>query len=512
MGTFQRMLKNLGALFGGKLISILQQIVVPAVFISRYGAGGFGEWIALSSSVVVLSTLNFGVNTYMNQDLAMRFQRGETQDYHIRQSTALRIMLAVLLLAGVLMLSFFFIPFDTILRLNISRLAAQSTLYLLAMQVLVMILFGYLSGMFLGVDRAHRGANWNNTKAIANTLGLLTGVVLYAPFPVLAGIQLSMLLLCSAGVLFDIRRTAPQLFPTLRYWQRSAVKDILHGSGYFGLIEMSTFLTYSAPLLIMQRLVGPVAVAAFVLMRTIFSMCRQILAMFTQSMAPEITNLFGRSDWPMLTRLYDYSERIVLFLISVVNLTVLLLSPVLITLWVHKKAAAGHPHAHVSDLFSIYPYVLTSAISIVISLKEHKFQFQFSTNTHVELAKIMFFSYIAMVAVSCGTISYFGVIGFLWTWLAAESLQVVQLVKLNERFFAHVAKLDTIFITRLVSLCLVGLFLAYAALLRTSLLPLIAQAGIAIAAGLIVAAIAWKLFRVKEVYASMLTRFGKRFA
>jgi len=156
--------------------------------------------------------------------------------------------------------------------------------------------------------------------------------------------------------------------------------------------------------------------------------------------------------------------------------------------------------------------VLSSAISIVISLKEHKFQFQFSTNTHIELAKIMFFSYIAMVAVSFGTIQYFGVVGFLWTWLAVETLQTVRLVRLNEKLFAHVEKLDTIYITRLASICVIGLFVAFGALAKTSTLPLVAQAAIATLAALAVGTVAWYLFRVKEVYSTMLGRFSKRFA
>jgi O-antigen/teichoic acid export membrane protein len=499
-------------MFSGKIISIIQQIVIPPIFIYRYAAAGYGEWIALSSSVAVLSTLNFGVNTYMNQDLAVRFQRGETQGYHTRQSTALRLLLGVVALAGVLFLSFFLIPFDTLLKLHISRSAAQWTLYLLAMQVLFMILFGYLAGIFMGVALAHRGANWNNAQALASSLGLLAGVMLHAPFPVLAGIQLSTLLLCSLAVLADLRRTAPEAFPSVRFFDRSAVKDILHGSGYFGLIEVSTFLTYSAPLLLIQRFAGPVAVAGFGLMRIVFSMCRQVLAMFTQSMGPEITNLFGRRDWPALGRLYDYSERLIFFLITLVNLTVLMLSPVLITLWVHKKATAGAAVHPVSDLFAVYPYVISSAISIVVSLKEHKFQFQFSTNTHVELAKIMFFSYLAMVVVSFGTIPYFGVAGFLWVWLAVESFQTVRLVKLNEKLFAHIEKLDTIYITRLAGICIVGLFVAFAALTRTSTMPLLTQTWIGFGAAALVGLIAWQVFGVREVYSSMTSRLAKRFA
>jgi O-antigen/teichoic acid export membrane protein len=512
MGPFQRILKNLGAMFAGKIISIIQQVVIPPIFIYRYSTAGFGEWLALSGAVSALGMLNFGVQTYMNQDLAVRFQRGETQGYHIRQSTALRLLIGVVFTAAVLLLAFFAIPFDTLLKLHISRSAAQWALYLLALQVLFMILFGYLSGIFMGVAMAHRGAHWNNAQALASSLGLLAGVVLHAPFPVLAGIQLSCLLVCSVGVLIDLRRTAPELFPSLRFWDGPAVKDILKGSGYFGLIEMSTFLTYSAPLLLLQRMAGPVAVAGFGLMRIIFSMCRQVLAMFTQSMGPEITNLFGRRDWPALTRLYDYSERLIFFLISLVNLSVLMLSPVIITLWVHKKTIAGAPHHNVSELFAVYPYVLSSALSIVISLKEHKFQFQFSTNTHVELAKVMFFSYLGMVVVSVGTIYYGGVTGFLWTWLAVETLQTVRLIRLNEKLFAHIEKIDTVYITRLLMICIACLFAAFAALTRTSTLPLVTQALIAVLSAVLIGGLGWQVFHVREVFSSMMGRLTKRFA
>jgi O-antigen/teichoic acid export membrane protein len=511
MGPFQRILKNLGAMFAGRAISIIQQLIVPAAFIWRYDKATFGEWIALSSAVAALYTLSFGVQTYVNQDLAIRFQRGDTQSYHARQSTALRLLLGVVVITAVVCLCFFFIPFDTILHLHFSRRAAQATLYLLTIQILLIIVSGYLSGIFLTVELAHRGAYWLNAQQFGQAVGLLIGVLFHQPFPVLAAIQAAVLAASVLTILVDLRRTAPNVFPSLRYWDPTSVRDIVFGSGYFALIEWSTFLTFSAPLLLLQRFVGPVAVAGFVLMRTIFSMCRQVLAMFTQSMSSEITNIFGRGDWPSLTRLYDISERVIFFLISVVNFGVLMLSPVLITLWVYKKAAAGQPH-HVSDLFAVAPYVLSSAISIVISLKEHKYQFQFSTNTHVELAKIMFFSYLVMTAVSFGTIQYFGVTGLLWTWLATETFQMVCLVKLNEKLFAHVAKLDIIYITRLTVFCIIALLLAYAALSRTSQLPLLPQTGIATLAALIVAAIAWRLFRVKQVYSSMLGRLSKRFA
>jgi O-antigen/teichoic acid export membrane protein len=520
MGTLQRILKNFAALAAGRMISVLQQIVLPAVFVYRYGLAGYGEWMALSGAVAALGMLNFGLQSFMNQDLAIRFNAPEAsvdrREYHVRQSTALRLLAGVIVVTAVLLLGFFLVPFDTLLRLDLTRRAAQVTLYLLALQVLGMILLGYFGGIFLSVNRAHRGSNWNNAQALMAALGLLVGVLLHVSFPVLAGIQLATLGVAVVGVLADLKLSAPEVFPSLRYWDGAAIREILHGSGYFGMIEMSTFLVYQAPLLIMQRVLGPSVVGAFTLMRTIFSMCRQILSAFTQSMSAEITVLYGRKDWPNLSRLYSYSERFIFFLIALVNLTVLMLSPVLITLWIHKKQPGGllHGllHAPVSGLFALYPYVLCSALSIVISLKEHKAQFQFSTNTHVEMARVMFFSYVAMVFVAVGTIHAAGVIGFLWTWMAVESLQTVWLVGLNSKLFRHVETVDRVYIVRLGVLCAAGLVGAIVALPHTAAMGLPAQAGIGVSVAAVVGGLAWQVFGVGVVVAGMRRRMAKGFA
>ena len=53
MSTFPRILKNLGAILTGRALSILQQLVLPPIFIHLYGLAGFGEWIVLSGDLKV---------------------------------------------------------------------------------------------------------------------------------------------------------------------------------------------------------------------------------------------------------------------------------------------------------------------------------------------------------------------------------------------------------------------------------------------------------------------------
>jgi hypothetical protein len=180
-----------------------------------------------------------------------------------------------------------------------------------------------------------------------------------------------------------------------------------------------------------------------------------------------------------------------------------MLSPVLITLWMHK-------HNKV-ELFSPYPYMLSAAISMVISLKEHKFQFQFSTNTHEELAKIMFFGYVAMTAVSIAVVPLLGVVGFLWTWLIVEVFQMVLIMRLNMKLFAEIEALELTFLWRLVGICVPALLVSLLLLQKTTSYSMVWQIAIAIAAGGVVAGVAWPLFGVGEVIRMINGQFSRKF-
>src|SRR5260370_6975217 len=144
MAVFSRILKNLGATITGRAVTIVQQVIVPPVFISRYSLAQFGEWGVLSGAVAAIGLLDFGVQTYMNQDLAVRYGRGDTSSYHVHQSTALRLLLGVILTATILSLVLFALPLESMLKLHLTRHAAHLTPYLLPPHFLLNILIRYL--------------------------------------------------------------------------------------------------------------------------------------------------------------------------------------------------------------------------------------------------------------------------------------------------------------------------------------------------------------------------------
>jgi hypothetical protein len=123
----------------------------------------------------------------------------------------------------------------------------------------------------------------------------------------------------------------------------------------------------------------------------------------------------------------------------------------------------------------------------------------------------MFFSYVAMVVLSIGTVHFAGVAGFLWTWLAVETFQTVRILRLNMELFAH-DPLEFTCLRRLLALCLVLLMVSLGLLQRTSTYPLLWQMGLAVTAGAIVAGLSWPLFGVGDVVKKMSGQLFRKFA
>ncbi len=500
--------KNLSALFSSHLIAVLQQVALVPLFLLRYGKAGYGEWLAISAAVSYLGTLDFGVQTFVNQDLTVRFHRGDMTDFHVNQSTALRMLLGVTGIAAFLSMVIFLLPVQQWLRMDgshgdpwIDPLIVREAIFCMALQALLSILFGYFSGTFMVVGRAHVGAYWNNAKNL-----LLIGFALVAAwfrssFATIAAAQLGALSLCLLAMLLHLWRAAPTIFPTLRHWDRSVAGTILRPSGYFALIFTSNFLVYQLPVLILQRSAGGAVVTLFSVMRTIFSMTRNLLNALTQSIGPEVTTLFAREDWPSLHRLYDYSERLVFATIPIANVGALYLCPFLLTVWLKQ------PH-----LFVPHVYLISAAISIVMSTKEHKFQFQFSTNTHRALARFMFASYIALGAAWLLLIPQFGLPGLLGAWLAVECAQLLYLILLNRQFFSAHVLLERRYLLRLGTLAGAMLLISYFSLPHTAELSLTAQVSIAVGNIALLLVLAIPLFQLLPIVGELRGRFGRRLA
>jgi len=498
--SVRRIFKMGAAFLMGQGVSLVTQLLVPPIFLRRYtnGLEIYGEWIALTAAVNYLGTINFGIQTYANNQAAILHNRGEIGSCRSLQASALWLILILLLVlapaSGILVI----LPIARWLDLrHVTQSQAGWTLYLLALQILINMIFALLANSFVVIGKAHKGANWTNMLRTANTAFLAGFAWKHTSFPMLAFTQLLVNIVFTLLVIVDIRVTAPMLLPSLRHRHPSVIRSIIIPSAHFGLLAGTGFLTWQAPLLLMQRLLGPTAVAVFALTRTVYTMSRQFLAVLSLSIGQEITHLVGQNKWAQLYRLYDLSERLVLGCIPVVSVGTLLASPFLLTVWLHNRILY-HPGLS----------ILMGLTSAVMGIKEHKYQFQSASNQHKELSKVTLAGYGLMIVASIFTIKLFGVSGFMLTWLLTECVLTALILRMNCKLFpnGYQVRFRPIYYLVVILAIVFGAaaWPAYHAVVESIPFTL----GVAIAFVLVVSPISYYLFGVEEVWSVIRRRYA----
>jgi O-antigen/teichoic acid export membrane protein len=502
--SLQRILRMLAAFFTGQGVSIVSQLLVPPFFLIRYtnGVEVYGEWVSLSAAVTYLGTLNYGIQTYANNQMTIEYNRGETDAAKTVQAGALRLLLLVVGVFGLLGAGVLAMPVGRWLNLrHVGAAAASLTLYLLIVQVLLNMLFALFANSYMMIGRMHRGANWMIMQRLAATLALAACAWFRAGFALLAAAQLASVIVFTALVVIDVRRNAPILMPSLRHGRWRDVTPMLRPSAHFGLLSLSSFLTWQGPVLLIQTLLGPAEVTVFSLARTVFSMGRQALAILSFSLGQEITMLIGQRNWPQLRRLYDLSERVVLLLVPIFSVGVLLMAPFLFAVWLHRR-----------NLYDPSLCFIMAVISAVMGIKEHKYQFQSSSNVHERLATFTLGTYALMLVAAGFLIGPLGIQGFMFAWLAAEIAQTAYILRLNLELFPAEVAISMAPVVRLVAVLVVAFGLAAWPVFASVQWPLTAVVAAAAAVMLVISAGSYFVFGLDEVRALLLSRIRRRVA
>ena len=504
-----RISKLFAAQNASQVVSLLTQLLIPPIFLHTYGVALYGEWLALSSASAYLSTINYGLQTYTNMQMTIHYNRGEVEQCVQVQSAGLRILLSLFGLIAVLLLVIFTLPLDHMLRLSIPRSEAQLVLYLLGIQILAGMLLGFFTGNYMVFGATHRGVNFSNAMALI-ILAVQVGLALmHVSFSWLAGVQVGFTLAGCVFLIFDLRRLAPQIAPTLRYWVPGSLKAILKPSVHYGLLFSSNVLAYQAPVLLMQRILGPAPVVVFSVTRTVYSMSRRILFLLTSSIGPEITITFGQRDWPKLHRLYELSERVILLMVPAITFGSMLATPFLLHAWLHK-----------GNLFDPGVCLLLGLTIAIIGIKEHKYQFQFYSNQVREVSYMTPVAYGLTLLISIPLMHRYGLIGFVAPWALSELLQLFYLLHLNARLFQQQAqgaelraeeRVDRRPVYILFGLLAVGAAAVAWPVYHLEDFHFSAQLGFAGGAALVMFALSYWLFRVDEVRSLLWQRLAGRF-
>jgi O-antigen/teichoic acid export membrane protein len=483
-------------------IYVAVQLFLPPTFIHCYGVKRYGEWLVLSATASYLGSLNFGITTYASNELTMLRKRGEMSAYRELQGSTLAMLLCMICAGLVAASTVFLMPLTKLLHLStMTRMDAVVATFFLGLLTMTNILAGYYTNLFMVVEETHRGTFWSMMRWSSIALICVPLAIRRVSFPIMALGQFVLALLITLLAIFDLKRRMGHLPLGLRGANWKKVKSTLAPSGMFAMIFAQQFLIFQAPVIILQRILGPEIVVLFSICRTVFSSARQLLQVITTSIAPEITFSFADRDMKKLLNIFHYSEKVVFSLIPIANAGAFLLSPILLQFWLHGPL-----------LFDPLTYGLMALISAAMSMRDHKQFFQFSTNTHKRLSIIVFFGNLLMIGFSIPFTVKFGLNGFMFVWLTSEVSQMCLIYHENKKLFQNDPSINFIPVLKLWFVMLLSVPVC-AELVRFERRRSLGVVGLVAVAGmLMLIAESYFVFGLKDVLDLFRKRFQRKVA
>lgn len=340
-----RLIKGLASAIYGRGVLIAGQVLTVPVLITRWGAGGYGEWLALTALTTYLAYTNVGVPGTVRSDMAMADGRGDRAAVIQSFQTCLALVGGIGLTAGLAFAAAIrFLPMGQIL--NASFLGADQVVFVLtvlAAQIIVYTTGNVVQAALSALGRYGLATFIDATRQLGEFSGLLLMVGLFGARPeqaVLAYLVTSSLYFLAQ--LICLYRTAPDLFAGLhlkksvigRLW-RPMLGVLSMSLGYYG-------MTVQAPRIILSGVAGPSAVALYSVTTMLMRMVRIPIDIPAHAATVELSMAVGRGDYEGARGLLKGTTRFSMWLALAAIPFVVLAGPTVVTIWTAHRITPSY--------------------------------------------------------------------------------------------------------------------------------------------------------------------------
>src|SRR3989454_11409273 len=223
--------------------------------------------------------------------LTQAYARRDFEDYASCQHTALAYYLALASGASfILGLALWTLPFPAWVGLaETSATEAKWVIWLTGTYSLVAMPAGLISSLYRTIGDLPRSQWMGSIQQVLLLSLVATVLVLGGGMRAVAAWQLLPLLVVTGFVVWDVRRKSPQLAPTVTKAKIQVFLSILRPSVLFGLLMVSNVLTVHGSVLVVSSVFGGMAVAVFVISRTLAHLIRQLVGAMNSALWPGLT-------------------------------------------------------------------------------------------------------------------------------------------------------------------------------------------------------------------------------
>lgn len=313
----RRLGSNVLATLGSQGAGVYQQLATVPVLLWAWGAEAYGVWITLFSVFsYLLVVVQFGFVDAVASEVGMRCAEGKTDEALVVFQSVLRLVVVVSVVCVVLgCLCAVLVPVGPLLRLDAKwNDPVRWLLGLLLVQVPFNYLGAFCTAIYRGAGQMARGMlyNWTIIRILESTAAMvaaaLGGGIVHA-----AAAMFAVRAVLSLALLPLMRRQIPWTRIGFRHASWGAVVGLLRpGFGHMAL-PISLVMSAAGVNVLVSVFLGPAAVAAVSIVRTLGNLAFQAFNMLLFSVWPEISALVGAGSVALARRVVLRFARIAFF-------------------------------------------------------------------------------------------------------------------------------------------------------------------------------------------------------
>ncbi|MEQ8968462.1 MAG: hypothetical protein RID91_21770 [Azospirillaceae bacterium] len=313
-GLKSRLLAGFGARGVEIAVQIGQQLVMVSLFIRAWGVGVYEDWLILAAAAMFLSALDFGMQPYFQNLIAMGWARGDKAGVDRIMKVSLGIYATVVVAAiAILGLSTVIVDWPATLRAEAAMTSGEAvvTLMLLCLGALMMIPHGVVHGLYRARGEYARGVMigtlFNLVTLIAMALALLAG----ASPVIVAATQLAGWVFGWAITVIDLRRRFEGIHFALALPNRTELIETARKGSLYMVHPMAQNAINNGPVIILGLLAaGPGGVVTYKVSKTLSGLGRQLVMNLSHVTGVEMSRQRAQGDTVALRRLYMNVARV----------------------------------------------------------------------------------------------------------------------------------------------------------------------------------------------------------
>jgi O-antigen/teichoic acid export membrane protein len=391
-----------------QVITIVTQLAAVPIFLHRWSAETYGQWVAISAVPIYLTIADVGIMTAAGNLMSMHNARGEHEQVRSTFKAGLLVILMVLpligTLSGALLLLFSF-------GLSVDE---RQALFALTLGTLFTLACGVFDASYRSFAKYPKITFLMSTARIIEWGAMLTGLFIGGTLTSAAVGYLSGRAVSFTSIYFLSKRDVPHIEWSLKGVDIQLSKSLAKAGLGFISMTLGSLLTLQGMVVLVAVQLGGAAVAVFSTSRTLTRMLAQLAVLSGKSLSPEISALYGSGQQLAADKLLKHMIRLVTALVSIGALVLGAMGPTIMRIWSHGKIP-----------FSRSTFYMLLAAAVVTSYWQIRSVRLTATNQHQVIAVLFVTSAALALFLSSIGLPHFGVSAAAAGTLLADILMVI---------------------------------------------------------------------------------------